>query len=337
MFNNLKEKIGGYTNRLFSFMKEKISKIKDLFTKENLLMINKCFKKENLLKIKDFFNKENLLKIKEKLLQKRDWTEYFFIGLIVLAIVMILVEFGSTKAEQKAFLEQQEQLQEQKEVTETVEETPEVKVTNEDGILFEYEELYNQNNDMIGWLKIEDTVIDYPVMQTMEDENFYLKRNFEKESDDNGCLIMDTDSVVGVGTKELGYVESKEPSSNLIIHGHNMKSGNMFGELDLYKNETYGKEHNIICFDSIYEKREYELISVFYSQVFYQHEDVFKFYKFFQADTQEEFDDWYNNIKQMSLYDTGVEAELGDEFITLSVCAYHVEDGRFVVVGKRIK
>lgn len=323
MFNKIKEKMGGYLNRLFSFGKENLSKVKDLFNKENLF------------KVKGYFNKEGLIKVKEKLLQKRDWTEYFFIGLIVLAVIMILVEVINNKAEQKAFLEQQQQLQEQKEVVEeTVEEVP---VTNEDGILLEYEELYNQNNDMIGWLKIEDTVIDYPVMQTMEDENFYLKRNFEKESDDNGCLIMDTDSVVGEGNKELRYIEAKEPSSNLIIHGHNMKSGNMFGELDLYKDEAYGKEHNIICFDSIYEKREYELISVFYSQVFFQHEDVFKYYKFFRADTQEEFDDWYNNIKEMSLYDTGVEAELGDEFITLSVCAYHVEDGRFVVVGKRIK
>ena len=266
--------------------------------------------------------------------KKRNLMTAFICAVCLAAVPM--AGCGEQKAETTKEAEVKEETVEAEE-TETVEETPEVKVKNEDGILFEYEELYNQNNDMIGWLKIEDTVIDYPVMQTMEDENFYLKRNFEKESDDNGCLIMDTDSVVGVGTKELGYVESKEPSSNLIIHGHNMKSGNMFGELDLYKNETYGKEHNIICFDSIYEKREYELISVFYSQVFYQHEDVFKFYKFFQADTQEEFDDWYNNIKQMSLYDTGVEAELGDEFITLSVCAYHVEDGRFVVVGKRIK
>lgn len=323
MFSKIKEKMGGYINRLFSFGKEILYKVRDLI------------KKENLLKIKGYFNKESLIKVKEKLLQKREWTDYLFIGLIVLAIVMILVEVINNKAEQKAFLEQQQQLQEQKEVVEeTVEEVP---VTNEDGILLEYEELYNQNNDMIGWLKIEDTVIDYPVMQTMEDEQYYLRRNFEKEDDDNGCLIMDTDSIVGVGSKELGYTEDKEPSSNLIIHGHNMKSGNMFGNLALYEDEAYGKEHNIIYFDSLYEKREYELISVFYSQVFYQHEDVFKFYKFFQADTQEEFDDWYTNIKEMSLYDTGVEAELGDEFITLSACAYHVEDGRFVVVGKRIK
>lgn len=325
MFNSLKEKIGGYLNRLFSFGKEITSKVKDLL------------KKENLLKIKCYFNKEGLIQVKEKLFQKREWTEYFFIVLIVLAVIMILVELVSNKVEQKAFLEQQQQLQEQKEVSETSETEEEIPVTNEDGILLEYEELYNKNNDMIGWLKIEDTVIDYPVMQTMEDEQYYLRRNFEKEDDDNGCLIMDTDSVVGEGSREFGYVEDKEPSTNLIIHGHNMRSGNMFGKLSLYEDKTYGKEHSIICFDSIYEKREYELISVFYSKIFYQHEDVFKYYKFFQADTQEEFDNWYHNIKQKSLYDTGVEAEFGDEFITLSVCAYHVRDGRFVVVGKRIK
>ena len=82
---------------------------------------------------------------------------------------------------------------------------------------------------------------------------------------------------------------------------------------------------------------EYELIAVFYSQVYMSTDDVFKYYNFFQADTQEEFDDWYENIKAMSLYDAGVTAEYGDEFITLSCCSYQVEDGRFVVVGKRIK
>ena len=83
----------------------------------------------------------------------------------------------------------------------------------------------------------------------------------------------------------------------------------MFGNLKLYQDKEYGLSHNIICFDTLYEKREYELIAVFYSQVYYQSEDVFKYYNFFQADTQEEFDDWYSNIKVMSLYDTGVTAE----------------------------
>lgn len=202
-------------------------------------------------------------------------------------------------------------------------------------MLPEYKELYDLNQDMIGWLTIDGTNIDYPVMQTIEDECYYLTLDFYGEYNRNGCLIMDTDSVVGTGTAALDYTDGTSPSTNLIIHGHTMKSGDMFGNLPLYAEEAYGKEHSIIRFDSLYEEREYELIAVFYSQVFYAHEDVFKYYKFFQADTQEEFDDWYNNIKEMSLYDTGVTAEPGDEFITLSCCAYHVEDGRFVVVGRR--
>ena len=204
-------------------------------------------------------------------------------------------------------------------------------------MLPEYEALWQQNEDFIGWLRIEDTVIDYPVMQCVEDENYYLARDFYGEENKNGCLILDNDSNAGIGTVEQEYANGCIPSSNLIIHGHTMKSGQMFGGLKLYQDKEYGLSHNIICFDSLYEKREYELIAVFYSQVYYQSENVFKYYKFFQADTQEEFDDWYNNIKEMSLYDTGVTAEYGDEFITLSCCAYHVEDGRFVVVGKRIK
>ena len=203
-------------------------------------------------------------------------------------------------------------------------------------MLPEYKALYEQNDEFAGWLRIEDTIIDYPVMQCLEDENYYLKRDFYKEENKNGSLILDNDSNAGVGIKEQQYANGSKPSTNLIIHGHTMKSGQMFGKLPLYADKEYGLAHKIICFDSLYEKREYELISVFYSQVYYQSDKVFKYYKFFLADSQEEFDDWYNNIKEMSLYDTGVTAELGDEFITLSCCAYHVEDGRFVVVGKRI-
>ncbi|MBQ7955413.1 MAG: class B sortase [Lachnospiraceae bacterium] len=204
-------------------------------------------------------------------------------------------------------------------------------------ILPKYQALYEINSDMVGWLTIEDTNIDYPVMQTMADEDYYLSFDFYKEPNKNGCLILDTDSAVGTGTASLEYADGNAPSTNLIIHGHTKKSGDMFGKLKLYADEEYGKEHQVICFDSLYEERAYELIAVFYSQVFYENEDVFKYYAFFQADTREEFDNWYSNIKEMSLYDTGVTAEFGDEFITLSCCAYHTENGRFVVVGRRKK
>ena len=205
-------------------------------------------------------------------------------------------------------------------------------------IKYDMKELYDMNSDIAGWLIVDDTVIDYPVMQTPNDEEYYLDRDFQKNYSAYGSLIMDTDSQIGSGTKENEYADGSIPCTNLIVHGHNMKNGTMFGNLDLYKQQSYEKNHKIIKFASLYEDREYEVISVFLSQVYLKTQtDVFKYYKFFQANTEEEFNDFYNNIKKMSLYDTGVTAEFGDEFITLSVCAYHVENGRLVVVGKRIK
>ncbi len=188
-----------------------------------------------------------------------------------------------------------------------------------------YRESFLANEDMAAWIKIEGTVIDYPVMWTPRDEVYYLYRNFEGKEDKNGCLILDTDS-------------SLDPlTTNLIIHGHNMRSGAMFGSLTDYEDEDYCKEHNIITLHTEEYERRYEVIAVFRSQVYKKTDQVFKFYKFFQANTQEEFDDFYQNIKALSLYDTGVTAEFGNHFITLSTCTYHVEQGRFVVVAKEIE
>lgn len=270
-----------------------------------------------------------------------------FIVVFLISTICFVTSWFSGMKDERALAEQQASLREEMQMAKDVEETMPPDITPEPEIdtcpeevplvmLPEYEVLYGQNEDFIGWLRIEDTVIDYPVMQCLEDENYYLSRDFYEEENSNGCLILDNDSNAGVGTKEQEYVNGSAPSTNLIIHGHTMKSGLMFGNLKLYQDKEYGLSHNIICFDSLYEKRTYELIAVFYSKVYYQSDDVFKYYQFFRADTQEEFDDWYNNITNMSLYDTGVVAEFGDEFITLSCCAYHVEDGRFVVVAKRI-
>lgn len=205
-------------------------------------------------------------------------------------------------------------------------------------MLYNMGQLYDLNEDTIGWLIIDDTNIDYPVMQSMYDEEYYLDRDFQKNHSANGCLIMDTDSTVGSGTRANEYADGTVPSTNLIIHGHNMKNGDMFGNLDKYRDVNYYKDHRVIKFSSLYEEREYEIISVFLSQVYLKTQnDVFKYYKFFNASNEEQFNDWYDNIMKLALYDTGVKAKYGDEFITLSVCAYHVDNGRLVVVGKRIK
>lgn len=193
------------------------------------------------------------------------------------------------------------------------------------GIPNPYADSYLANSHMAGWLQIPGTVIDYPIMWTPEDENYYLYRDFNKKDNKNGCLILDTDS-------------SLEPlTTNLIIHGHNMKSGAMFGDLTEYESQKYYENHKQIILHTKECQRNYEVIAVFRSQVYKKTDNVFKFYKFFQANTQEEFDNFYTNIKKLSLYDTGVTATYGDNFITLSTCVYHVTNGRFVVVAKEVE
>ena len=204
-------------------------------------------------------------------------------------------------------------------------------------VLSKYRGVYEKNHDVCGWLYIEGTVINYPVMQTPDDEQYYMHRDFYGRNNADGCLVMDTDSVVGVGNRSHNYEGGIAPSTNLIIHGHHLIKSAMFGDLVDYRSEEYGKAHSKICFDSLYEKREYELIAAFDTRVYSVDDQVFKYYNFFNAENEEEFDYFYNNIKKMSAYDTGVTAEFGDEFITLSTCAYQAANGRFVVVAKRVK
>ena len=188
-----------------------------------------------------------------------------------------------------------------------------------------YADSFLANKDMAAWLWVPGTDIDYPVMWTPEDETYYLYRAFDGSENKNGCLLLDNDSCLDPLT------------TNLIIHGHNMKSGAMFGNLTDYENQDFYENHKNIILYTEECQRNYEVIAVFRSQVYRKTDQVFKFYKFFQADTQEEFDDFYNNIKQLSQYDTGVTAEFGDHFLTLSTCVYHVKQGRFVVVAKEVE
>lgn len=190
-------------------------------------------------------------------------------------------------------------------------------------VLDEYKNLYNSNKRLIGWLKIDDTKIDYPVMQTTNNE-YFLNHNFNQQSDRNGALFLDKDCDV------------LEPSTNLIIYGHHMKSGNMFGTLDKYSSEEFYKEHPVIQFDSIYEKGTFEVMYVFRSKIYSEEDVVFKYYQFIDAGSEQEFNSNMQEMASMSLYDTGVTASYGDRLLTLSTCDYYVDDGRFVVVAKRV-
>ena len=190
-------------------------------------------------------------------------------------------------------------------------------------VLEKYKKLFSQNKSLIGWIKIDDTNIDYPVMQTINNE-YYLDHNYNQQYDKNGSIFLDKDCDI------------TNPGTNMIIYGHHMKSGKMFGNLQLYSNKSYYEKHPYIQFDTIYEEGKYQVMYVFRSRIYNEDEIVFKYYQFFDAATPEEFDSNMNEMAQIALYDTGVRATYGDKLITLSTCDNIEEYGRFVVVAKKI-
>lgn len=190
-------------------------------------------------------------------------------------------------------------------------------------IIEEYMTLYNSNKSMVGWITIDDTLIDYPVMQSPNND-YYLNHNFKQESDNNGSIFIDSDCCIW------------PRSQNIIIYGHNMKSGKMFGQLKKYKSESFYKEHPGIKFDTLYERGMYQIIFVFSDIVYDEAEVAFKYYQFIDANSPEEWDSAMNYMKNKSLYDTGLTAEYGDKLITLSTCDYEKDAERFVIVAKKL-
>ena len=190
--------------------------------------------------------------------------------------------------------------------------------------MLKLEELQKENNEVIGWLEIEGTNINYPVLQGTDNE-FYMKNNYKKEKSKDGSIFLD---------KSYNW---DIPSSNLLLYSHNNKNGIMFQDLMKYAKEDFYKEHTKIKFTTNKEDSVYEIMSVFYSRVYYKSEqNVFRYYYFVNANNEQEYNDFVNNAKKVSIYDTGVNANYGDQLLTLSTCEYSQEDGRFVVVAKKI-
>ncbi|MBQ9278716.1 MAG: class B sortase [Lachnospiraceae bacterium] len=188
-----------------------------------------------------------------------------------------------------------------------------------------FAKIYRENNDFIGWLTLSGTEIDYPVMQTMDDEEYYLHRDFDKNYNGNGTLFVDTASDVS------------RPSDNMIIYGHNMKNGKMFHDLLKYDDEEFYNSHKYIQFDTIYGDGKYEVIAAFRTEIYNKDYTGFKYYTFFDAQTPEDFSQFVKECQERTPYNISTSASFGDKLITLSTCAYHADEGRFVVVAKKIE
>ena len=184
--------------------------------------------------------------------------------------------------------------------------------------------LYLENSDMVGWIQIEGTGIDYPVMQTPADPNYYLKHDFEKRYTDYGCPFMQADC------------DALRPSDNLIIYGHNMKDGSMFADLAKYRSKDFWQAHKTVRFDTALGGSAYEIFAVIHTTVQADAADAFAFYLFVDAAAPEEFADYASACKARALYDTGIFADYGDKLLTLSTCDNITDNGRLLVIAKRI-
>ena len=184
------------------------------------------------------------------------------------------------------------------------------------------QEKREENEDTVGWLTIQGTKIDYPVMYTPQDPEKYLHLGFDQKYSFAGLPFIDANC-------------SLDPESdNLIIYAHNMLDGSMFRSLMKYEQKSYWQQHPTVKLDLWDEEREYEVLAAFRDRVYYKTENCFKFYKFIDAESEDSYREAMDYYKTHACYDTGVTAQPGDRLITLVTCAYHTDNGRFVVVAR---
>ena len=190
-------------------------------------------------------------------------------------------------------------------------------------VLREYSTVYLMNTDMVGWIKIEGTHINYPVLQSPDNVNFYLKRDFYKEYSRHGSIY----------AYEMANL--RELSTNITLYGHNMSDSSMFADLHKYTEQSFWEENKFIKFDTLSSHQTYKIFAVFNTTDLV--DSGFAYHLFVDGD-EETFNDFVTACKQLSLYDTGETPVYGDKLLTLSTCDNDVIDshGRFVVVAKKV-
>ena len=184
-------------------------------------------------------------------------------------------------------------------------------------------ELQQENTDVKGWIRINNTNINYPLLQTSNND-YYLTHNYKKEKSSYGSIFINSNC------------DLKNNNSNIIIYGHDMKDNQMFRDLLKYQDEDFYKEHPIVIIATEEIEQEYQIVCAFTSRVFYQDEkNVFRFYQYYNFTDENKYNEYISNCKKIQLYDTGISAKYGEQLITLITCEYSQENGRMVVVAKK--
>ncbi len=201
--------------------------------------------------------------------------------------------------------------------------TPTVQV--QQPMLEDMKALFEMNPHTVGWIQIDGTRVNYPVVQTPntpEWKDYYLYRDFEGNDDRHGSIYV----------RESCDVFT--PSDNITIYGHNMADHSMFGELFDYKYYSYYQEHKYIYFDTLYERHTYEIYAIFRTSGTLG--EGFAYHLFSDANNQADFEDFVATCKNLSMHDIELTPQYGDKLITLSTCDFHITNGRLVVCAVRI-
>ncbi len=239
--------------------------------------------------------------------------------LLIFTVVMVLINVFEDSGDKSKSKNEFVNLKEQVETLETETENDEPSY-EDNGMLSKYMSLYQRNNDFSGWIEIEDTKIDYPVMQNTQSNAYYLHRNFNREDSDAGIPFLDFQCVLN------------PRSDNMIVYSHNMKNGEMFHDLLNFKDINYYKEHSTVKYDTLYETGEYEIFAVIRTRVGVA--DEFKYYEYINFKDETEFNHFVNTAVNRSIYKTGIIPVFGDKLLTLSTCSYNSQNERFVVFCK---
>ena len=187
---------------------------------------------------------------------------------------------------------------------------------NKNDINKKFIELLKTNKEIVGWINVPNTKVDYPIVKT-SNNNFYLNHNILKKEDSSGAIFMDFRNDIEIMDK------------NTILYGHNMKNGTMFKGLMKYKDEDFLKENKIISFSTLYEDIKWEIFSAYVTDTnFYYIQVNFK--------NSYEYESFLNNIKGKSMFDTSIDLNSSDNILTLSTCSYEFDDARFVIHAKRV-
>ena len=245
--------------------------------------------------------------------------------IVILAIssFFIIKEFAENKKETDIYDELQEiVLEENTDIDTTNVDTEIEKSEGESSNKYNLENIAKINSDVVGWIKIENTNIDYPVMQNGD---YYLHRNIYKNYSSHG-------------TPYLAEYCNIQYSDNLIIYGHHMNDNSMFAQLDNYKKHSFYEDHKYIKFYSYYNgktiEKTYEVAIAFKTVVY--SDKGFKYYNYTNFSDVQELNDFIENCRKLEFYNTGIDINYGDKLITLSTCEYSQKDGRIVVVAKQI-